>query len=153
MSYADVYFSPRRGTTDVMIGFIDRTEKTLDIAVYSLTSDPIVDAVIAAHRDRNVKVRILTDNLQAASRYADDERLREAGIEVREDNHSGYMHHKFCIADIGTPKVAVSTGSFNWTKSAEERNAENMVIIRLKYIAEAFQREFDHLWDKYAPPE
>lgn len=140
-SYVSVYFSPRRGTADNVIGFIDRCADKLDVAVYSLTHDEIADALIRAHQ-RGVSIRVLTDDLQASGTYSDDEKLRAAGIEVRVDNSSGAMHHK--VAIDGTR--AVATGSFNWSKSADERNAENWTVIRLRYVVETFQEEFDRLW-------
>lgn len=144
--YVSSYFSPNRGTIDVLIGFIDRCEKTIDAAVYSLTHDDVAAALIRAH-ERGVKIRLLVDNLQASSRYSDDDLLREHNIEVREDNSSGYLHHKFIIGDSN----AVGTGSYNWTKSAETRNAENFMIVRLQYAVDEFQSEFEHLWERFAP--
>lgn len=146
--YVSAYFSPDRGAATTVIGFIDRCETTLDTAVYSLTHDQIADALIRAHQ-RGVKVRVLIDKLQASNQYADDEKLRGAGIEVREDTQSGLMHNKFAVD--GTK--AVATGSFNWTKNADEKNAENFVVIRLSYMVEAFQEEFDRLWELNLPIE
>jgi len=145
-NYVGVYFSPGRGADEIVIGFIDRCEKTLDVAVYSLTHDPIRDALIRA-QDRGVQIRVLMDNLQAKSRYADDEALAEAGVPVRVDKSSAAMHHKFAIGD----GKAVLTGSFNWTKNAVTRNAENFVIVRMKYIIRPFEREFERLWAENAP--
>lgn len=139
--YASAYFSPNRGTADLIIGFIDRCENTIDAAVYSLTHDGIAEALIRAHQ-RGVRVRILTDKTQAGSRYADDEKLEAAGISLLRDNQTGSQHNKFVIGD----GKAVGTGSFNWTASADSRNAENFVIIRLSYIIQAFQEEFNLLW-------
>lgn len=144
--YVSSYFSPDRGTADLIIGFIDRCEETIDAAVYSITHDGIADALIRAH-NRGVKVRVLTDNLQASNRYADDEALENAGVDLRRDLSSASMHDKFVIGD----KKAVGTGSFNWTKSADERNAENFVIIRLSYVVTDFQTEFEMLWEKNDP--
>lgn len=139
--YVSTYFSPKRGAADQIIGFIDRCETTLDIAVYSLTHDGIAEAIIRA-QSRGVLVRVLIDNLQASSRWADDEKLEEVGVQVRRDIKSGSMHHKFCIGDSN----AVITGSFNWSVNADQRNAENFVIIRLKYAIADFQDEYDALW-------
>ena len=69
--YASVYFSPNQGADDTVIGFIDRCEKTLDVAVYSITHDDIAAALIRAHQ-RGVRVRVLMDKTQAGNRYADD---------------------------------------------------------------------------------
>jgi len=142
------YFSPGRGADEVVIGFIDRCNETCDIAAYSLTHDPIRDAIIRAH-NRGVAVRVLMDNLQARSRYADDEALMAAGVPTLVDKSSSAMHHKFIIGD-GT---AIMTGSFNFTKNAVERNAENFVIVRLKYIIREFQKEFEYQWELNTPSE
>lgn len=143
--YASVYFSPDQGAADVIIGFIDRCDETLDAAIYSLTHDSIAAALIRAH-ERGATVRVLIDNTQAGSRYADDEKLEAAGIAVRRDKQSGSMHNKFLIAD----SKAVKTGSFNWTVNADERNAENFVIVRLSYIVSAYEVEFERLWESNA---
>ncbi len=142
MVYVSTYFSPRRGAANVVAGFINRCEQTIDVAVYSLTHDGIADALIRAVQ-RGVRVRVLIDKTQAGSRYADDEKLEAAGVQVRRDTQSGSMHNKFLLGD----GFAVKTGSFNWTKNADTRNAENFVIIRLKYVVTAYQVEFDRLWE------
>ena len=143
--YVSAYFSPRRGAADQIIGFIDHCATTLDIAVYSLTHDGIAAAIIRAHQ-RGVKVRVLTDYVQASGRYADDEKLEAAGVPLRRDTQSGSMHNKFCIDG----KNAVITGSFNWSANADKKNAENFVIVRLKYAVADFAAEFESLWEKNA---
>jgi len=142
-NYVGVYFSPGRGADEIVTGFIDRCTETIIAAVYSFTHDPIRDALIRAHQ-RGVKIRVLMDNLQAKSKYAEDETLAAAGIPVRVDTVSAAMHHKFMVGD----GKAVLTGSFNWTKNAVEKNAENFVIVRLKYIIEPFEREFERIWEE-----
>jgi phosphatidylserine/phosphatidylglycerophosphate/cardiolipin synthase-like enzyme len=146
--YVSVYFSPNRGAADNVVGFIDRCEESIDAAVYAITHDEISDALIRAH-DRGVKVRVLMDKVQASSRYADDEKMALAGIPTRIDTQSGSMHHKFCIGD----SKAAGTGSFNWTKNADTRNAENFVIVRLQYVVAEFKTEFEKVWELNAPEE
>lgn len=143
MKYVSTYFSPNRGGAKTIIGFIDRCNKTIDAAVYSITHDKISDALIRAHR-RGVAVRIITDKTQAAGKWSDDERIEEAAIPVKRGGYHwrGSMHNKFIIGDDS----AVGTGSFNWTKSADKRNAENFVIIRLYYVVREYNKEFDKLW-------
>lgn len=151
--FSSVYFSPDRGAADTLIGFIDRATATLDCAVYSITHDGIAEALIRAH-GRGVKVRVLMDKTQAGGQYADDEKLEAAGIPVLRDRTSGLMHHKFAICDYDVGgQYAVATGSFNWTRSADETNSENFLIIRLKHVVEDYQREFDRLWEIHSPDE
>jgi phosphatidylserine/phosphatidylglycerophosphate/cardiolipin synthase-like enzyme len=58
--------------------------------------------------------------------------------------------NKFLVID----GVHVQTGSFNYTKSAEERNAENVIVLwNQPAVASAYLREWDRLWleaDDYA---
>lgn len=142
-TYVSTYFSPDRGADDIIIGFIDRCLETIDAAVYSLTHDGIRDALIRAHQ-RGVQIRLLVDNLQAAGRGSDFEALVAAGVDAITDKSSYAMHNKFVVGD----SIAVITGSFNWSKNAADNNSENFVIVRLKYVIEDFQTEFDLLWEK-----
>ena len=133
MKYISTYFSPNRGGADVLIGFINRCNVSIDAAVYCITHDGICDALIAAHK-RGVAVKVITD------------KIREAKIPLVLGGTAwrSSMHNKFVIGDSS----AVGTGSFNWTKSADKRNNENFVIIRLSYVVREFQKEFDSLWSK-----
>jgi len=143
--YASAYFSPGRGADDVVIGFIDHCHSEVDVAIYSLTHDPIAEALIRA-QERGCRVRVLMDKSQAGNRYADDEKLEAAGIVVRRDIVTGIMHNKFLIGDSRAGGLAVLTGSYNFTKNATERNAENFVVLRLQYIAKEYAAEFERLW-------
>jgi phosphatidylserine/phosphatidylglycerophosphate/cardiolipin synthase-like enzyme len=143
--YVSTYFSPRKGAAQQVVGFIDHCEKTLDIAIYALTHNDIAAAIGRAH-GRGVKVRVLMDSAQAGGRWSDDEKLEALGVEVRKvyGSGSGSFHHKFCIGDGD----ALITGSFNWSRNADQRNAENFVIIRLMYVIKSFQVEFNSYWER-----
>jgi phosphatidylserine/phosphatidylglycerophosphate/cardiolipin synthase-like enzyme len=150
---SDVYFSPGadgKRAVDVVLGFIGHTERTLDVAIYSLTHDGIAAALIEAHK-RGVRVRVLIDKSQAGSKYADDELLEEAGIEVRRDHETGIMHHKLAIADSAGASGAAGLGSFNWTKSAATRNRETWAVLRDPHVVAACQEEFERAWLANAP--
>ena len=146
MQYVSTYFSPNKGAANILIGFIDKCEKTIDVAVYCITHDEICDSLIAAHK-RGVKVRVITDSTQAAGKYSDDEKIKDAGISLIVGGKAwrSSMHNKFIIGDAS----AIGTGSFNWSKNADKSNDENFVIIRLSYVVKEFKKEFDNLWKKY----
>jgi phosphatidylserine/phosphatidylglycerophosphate/cardiolipin synthase-like enzyme len=57
--------------------------------------------------------------------------LLEAGIPVRIDAAHAISHNKVMVIDGET----VITGSFNFTKAAEERNAENLLVVRDQALA------------------
>ena len=148
---ATAYFSSdspagQRNADEIIKGFLDRCESYVDIAVYSLTWGPIVDSIIKAHI-RGVKVRVLVDKTQGKGRYSLVDRLADAGVEIILDRRSGSMHNKFMIGD-GT---AVISGSYNWTKNATTTNVENFIVVRLSHVINAFQEEFDFLWQHNLP--
>jgi phosphatidylserine/phosphatidylglycerophosphate/cardiolipin synthase-like enzyme len=57
---------------------------------------------------------------------------------VRQDGIGGLMHHKVFIID----NQIVITGSYNFSRSAEERNDENILVIYNTDIAQEFLKEF-----------
>lgn len=54
------------------------------------------------------------------------------------------MHHKFAVLD----GRVVITGSYNWTFASEERNHENVVLLREPKLIETYHHEFEALWAK-----
>lgn len=110
---------------DLLINTINATQKQLLIQAYSFTSAPIAKAVIAAHK-RGVQVVAILDKSQKGERYSSLTALQNAGVRVVIDSKPAIAHNKIMIFDQG----AVFTGSFNFTKSASSRNAENGILIR-----------------------
>lgn len=150
LSWADpkveVQFSPNQGSRERLIQFVDSCDTHLYVAAYSLTADPIADAIIRA-KDRGLDTKVLVDNTQAGSKYAQDERLLESGVALRRDLRSAAMHNKFIVCDWRH----VLTGSYNFTNNAEFRNDENYVIIHFKYVAIEYGDHFLSLWAKNDP--
>jgi phosphatidylserine/phosphatidylglycerophosphate/cardiolipin synthase-like enzyme len=54
------------------------------------------------------------------------------------------MHDKFIVVDSET----LETGSFNFTKSAEQHNAENVIVLRDPVAASDYKRQREKLWEK-----
>ena len=139
------YFSDRDRVGDRIIGAINRTRHTLDIAVYSLTQPEIAAAIQAAHR-REVKVRIVTDEGQSYDRHSEIGYLRSVGIPIRLSGgfrgSRSLMHNKFAVFD----DELVETGSYNWTTSATSYNFENAIFIRDPKVSARFEEEFQHIW-------
>ncbi len=71
-------------------------------------------------------VKVILDKSQVSPRYTVATYLRNAGIDVVIDTKPAIAHNKVMIFDDD----AVFTGSFNFTKSAQERNAENGMLIK-----------------------
>lgn len=122
--------------------------KTIDLAMFTLTSDELVGTLLAQHRD-GVRVRIIVDKRQASCKGSDVERLRDAGVSVRMHATASAMHHKFVVIDVGT----LVNGSFNWTAKAAGGNQENTVIYRRvgDALAASFVAEFERMWLRDRP--
>ena len=68
-------------------------------------------------------------------------------MNVRIDLSPEHMHHKFMIIDGRT----VMTGSYNWTRSAETRNEENLISVDDPQLAIRFTEEFERIWNLSEP--
>ena len=129
----EVYFSPPGGATDAIIRTIDETKSTVLVRAYSFTSEPIAEALVRAH-ERGVKVQVLLDKTQRTQKYTTAHIPIQAGIPTLIDASHAIAHNKVIIVDNET----VITGSFNFIKAAEERNAENLLIIRDRELAHRY---------------
>ena len=128
-----VYFSPRGGATEAIVQTLDDAKSTVLVQAYSFTSRPIAEALVRAH-ERGVNVTVILDNSQRTQRYSVVHSLVQAGIPTFIDASHAIAHNKVMIID----GAIVVTGSFNFSKAAEERNAENLVIIHDKQVTSQF---------------
>ena len=140
------YFSPG---PDCRIAIEQAMETALDellICVFTISDDRLSDAIQRAHRN-GLTVRVISDNDKMEDKGNDVERLALSGIDIRIDRSPDHMHHKFMVVDGKT----VLTGSYNWTRSAETRNEENLVSIDDPYLASQFMDEFERIWTNGEP--
>jgi phospholipase D len=109
---------------------------------YTLTTDPIINQLISAKK-RGVKVIVLLDKSAFSDNKNTYDRLQSSGIEAHYDHMPGIAHNKIIIID----NKKVITGSFNFTRGADFRNAENVILIEDYNIAKIYK----HNWDsRYA---
>lgn len=59
------------------------------------------------------------------------------------------MHHKFVVIDFDKPTARVYTGSYNFSKPADNENGENLLLIRDRRIAVSYMIEALTLFDHY----
>jgi phosphatidylserine/phosphatidylglycerophosphate/cardiolipin synthase-like enzyme len=91
---------------------------------------PIAKALVDAHK-RGVRVEAILDKSQRSGKYTSATFLANSRIPTFIDARHAIAHNKIMIIDRET----VITGSFNFTKAAEEKNAENPLIIKSKELA------------------
>lgn len=140
---SEVSFSPGDACLGTIRRRLDHAARTADLCVFTITDDRITRSIVDAHR-RKIAVRVITDDDKATDLGSDVRRLRDEGIEVRTDHSPAHMHHKFAIFDGRW----LLNGSYNWTRGAAAENLENLVATTDGGLIEAFQREFDAIWDR-----
>lgn len=136
----EVYFSPHGGCTDAVVKELNKAKNTVLVQAYSFTSAPIAKALVDAHK-RGTKVEVILDKSQRTEKYSSATFLYNAGIPVKIDAKHAIAHNKVMVIDGET----VITGSFNFTNAAENNNAENLLVIHNKILAERYTKNWqDH---------
>jgi phosphatidylserine/phosphatidylglycerophosphate/cardiolipin synthase-like enzyme len=135
----EVYFSPDGGCTEAVVRELGKARDSVWVQAYSFTSAPIAKALVDASK-RGVKVQVLLDKSQRTERYTAADFLAHAGIPTFIDARHAIAHNKVMVLDGKT----VLTGSFNFTKAAEESNAENLLVIHDAAIATKYAGNWIH---------
>jgi phosphatidylserine/phosphatidylglycerophosphate/cardiolipin synthase-like enzyme len=144
-----VAFSPHRGATDAIIAAIREARVSILVSAYSFTSKPLAEALLDAKK-RDVKVRIILDKSQMSQQYSSATFFINQNFDIRIDIKHTIYHNKVMIIDDKT----VVTGSFNFTKAAETKNAENVIIIRHNpEIAKLYTENWHMHWQQALKPE
>ena len=128
---ARVYFSPDGGATKAITRQIDQATREVLLQAYLFTSGPIRSALARAQK-RGVEVEVILDRQeQKDHKYVAAKALKAGGAFVWLDDRHACAHNKLIIIDRET----VITGSFNFTYAAEDKNAENVLIITSQDLA------------------
>ena len=138
---SSAYFSPGEECLHRIRRLINEAKHTLDICVFTITDNRIVEKIIEAHQ-RGVKVRIISDDDKSEDLGSDMEHLEKSGINCIYDATTAHMHHKFALADDRT----LLNGSFNWTRSATTANNENILVTNDPNLVSKYCQAFDKLW-------
>ncbi|MBF0458278.1 MAG: phospholipase D family protein [Nitrospirae bacterium] len=130
---AHVYFSPVGGATGAIVAEIGRARSEILVQAYSFTSKQIADALVKA-RKAGVNIAIILDKSNLSDQYNAGIFTSNAGIPTYIDSLHNIAHNKVMIIDRET----VITGSFNFTRSAEFENAENLIILKSRELANVY---------------
>ena len=137
-----VLFSPGTDCLNAIVENIRNAKKSLKICVFTISDNRIVSA-IESLKYKDVEIRIITDNDKRFDKGSDIIYLNEKGYNIKVDLSDAHMHHKFAVID---DKITI-TGSYNWTRSAQKYNQENILITDNKDITQAYLTEFEKLWN------
>ena len=154
ITHYQVLFSPDDSVASELISLIEKEDKSIKIAIYSLTHRGISKALMEAHA-RGVDVEIIVDpssvKTNSPARKMGEINLpvfvwnprvasKDSKGEKKVKRRKALMHDKFCI--LGDNKVW--TGSFNFTFQAAS-NRENVLILESAEVASRYLKEFERL--------
>ncbi|MBT9315014.1 phospholipase D-like domain-containing protein [Leptothoe spongobia] len=166
-SQITVQFSPHRAdtpreqtTNGVIAHALSQASQSVDLALFVFTDQGIADALAAksalpirALIDRSFIYRYHSEGLDMLGLGLPDHRcnyekenrpwhssIATVGYPKLADGDK--MHHKFALLDNRT----VIIGSHNWSKAANHKNDENLLIIENTIVAKHFKQEFERLY-------
>ena len=139
-----IYFSPQdKSISNAVLPIIENAKDYIYIPIFVITENRVVEALINAKR-RGVDVRLISDALNASSKYSKIRVLRTNDVPVKIENYAGKMHSKTMIVD---DKYSI-VGSMNFSKSGETKNDENTIVLENAEAAKYLKRFFLYQWDR-----
>lgn len=137
-------FSPKdKIITNNIIPLTDKAKSYIYIPAFIVTHDELAYSLINAKK-RGVDVKLIIDATNTYASRSKVKMLRTAGIPVKIENYAGKMHSKSIIID----DKYIIAGSMNFSKSGENKNDENVVIIEDARLARYYKGFFEYLWKK-----
>lgn len=134
-----VCFTPQERCTDLIVTVINHAKTQILVQAYSFTSAPIIKALIRA-KNRGVAVKIILDRSQFKPQgFSAAKFFKDYNMPLWVDYQANIAHNKVMIID----SRIVITGSFNFTRAAQERNAENVLIINDPLLAKKYTKNWD----------
>ncbi|MFN8671651.1 MAG: phospholipase D-like domain-containing protein [Candidatus Sericytochromatia bacterium] len=134
-----VYFSPRGGTRDAVLEELKKAKKSIYFMTFSLTDKDTVNLLLDKNKN-GVHVEGIFDGCMI-SKYSAYLTLIKSKLPVYIDGNQALLHNKVFIIDNST----IITGSYNFSKNAEENNNENTLIIKSARLSKDYYEEFKKL--------
>ncbi|MDD3626307.1 MAG: phospholipase D-like domain-containing protein [bacterium] len=142
----ETYYNQPPSSKDIdakVVNFISSATSTVDVAIFNINRQCIVDALIAKKRQgKNVRVVTEADYYNNANYKPFYNQLQAAGITVVPDIGTALMHHKFIVVD-GTK---VLTGTYNFTDDQTFNDKNMIVIIKSSSLANFYTQEFNQMF-------
>ena len=141
-----IYFTPPIGGAGGIVKQIDVAKKSIKVMAYGFTSIHLAEALARAKK-RGVDIALIQDEKSAQNNREAVQKLLDAGIEIRSDGKHAIQHNKVMVID----QEIVITGSYNFTNSADKRNAENFMVLKSAYAAKRYADNWIAHWAHASP--
>jgi len=134
-----VYFTPWDDAEGALLSAIRAARRSIHVQAYTFSSRNIGWALGEAKK-RGVRIEMLTDREQATrNEHSLVNTLHDSGIPIWFEVRYANAHNKIMLIDAESADPVVVTGSYNFTYSAQARNAENLLFLRgNKALARAY---------------
>jgi len=137
--------------TDKLVEEIEKAQKTINVAIYSVDSEVIRDSLFAA-AERGVKIQVVSDSKKRnghATLFSNPPvnfAMKDVP-EQRKKKVESYMHNKFAVIDAGEENQTVLTGAWNWTNIQEKIDPTYLLVTSDQEIVSAYMDEFERLFN------
>ncbi|WP_353737201.1 MULTISPECIES: phospholipase D-like domain-containing protein [unclassified Moorena] len=165
-----IQFSPtsttkpwHQSSNGLIAQILPQARETIHIALFVFSEQRLTNVLEQSHQ-QGVKVKALIEPSFAFRYYSEGLDMMGVAVTHKCQYESGnrpwrqpiatvgvpqlpegdVLHHKFAILDGKT----VITGSHNWSKAANTRNDETVLVIHSPMVAAHFEREFQRLYGK-----
>lgn len=123
-------FTPGGDAEGAIVNALFEAKRSVRVQAYLITSRSVAYGLIEARR-RGVDVQVLADRAMAVKgEYSLLPQLVANRIPVWLEVNYAIAHNKIIIIDGDDANGVLITGSFNFTRSAQTSNAENLLILR-----------------------
>lgn len=148
----ELLFTPWDDAEGALLKQVGAARRSIHVQAYLLTSRNIARALLAAHA-RGVPVTVLADReMLLKGNNSMIPELHEAGISVRLETRYAAAHNKILLIDAEGDQPVIITGSYNFSFSAQARNAENLLIMRgNRALARAYLANWQRHRDEALP--
>jgi phosphatidylserine/phosphatidylglycerophosphate/cardiolipin synthase-like enzyme len=133
------YFSPVDKVMDKLVSYVQGAQKSIRFMIFTYTDTNLANAMIARNQAGVDTEGVIEDRGASEGAMVP---LFCAKVPVKVDGNKYTMHHKIIVIDEST----VITGSFNFTKSADQENDDNVLVIHNSDLARLYLQEFDRVW-------
>ncbi|QEK38010.1 DUF1669 domain-containing protein [Candidatus Cytomitobacter indipagum] len=127
------FIPSQKNCTKMIIREIGKAKNNVNVQAYTWTSIDISEALIEAKR-KGVEVKIILDKINTCKNASID-LLQKNNITPLIDRVPGIAHNKIIIID---DEITI-TGSFNFSKSGQQRNLENVIKIHSKELNKIYR--------------
>jgi phosphatidylserine/phosphatidylglycerophosphate/cardiolipin synthase-like enzyme len=147
-SPCQILFAPDTNVRNHLLQLIDKERQAIYLAIFMVTDADVANALCEAKK-RGVIVELITDVGCLKDRASKVNQLSKQGCSVYIYNPTlakakgvSLMHHKFALFARNDRGPQTWTGSYNFTKAANNVNQENVVIFSDKQVFDTFFEQF-----------